>query len=546
MLTWLRMNRKAIISALSALAVIAAWLVLAPTRFGGRVDYVIINGSSMEPVFHMGDLVILRQAQTYQVGDIITYRHPEVGPIIHRIVKQELAHFILKGDNNDWTDSYQPTVEEILGKYWLHIPGLGNVFVWMRTPWVLAGFVLLGGLVIGMTTTEQPGPKRKRKLRRRLAKTAARAAPFIARRQETWQAGLFLLVLLSLALGVAAFSRPLYRQVPDDIPYRLTGTYRYAGVSSGGVYDEDRFESGEPIFPALTCTADLLFDFLFQANAEHQVGGTFQLQAVVASETGWSRQVSLQPPGTFSSDGFRAGMQLDVCQVTDLIEHMQEKTGSQSYQYFLHIYPNVNLSGGLAGKALVTNFSPPLTFIVGQNEVYLLPNGEEDGDPLNPSEGRVLAGFRTAPNVINLLSFALPVLTARWLAALGLLLGAGGLVLVYWAMNQARAAGESALAQWTLGGRLVQANGKLIRRGDQVVELASLEELMRLADRLGELVFFQQADGIASYLVRDQGLVYRFERPALPPQPSEIEDDGDASPPGAAPDVTDTTEQGED
>ena len=531
--SWLRARRKAVTAALTALAVIALWLLFAPTRFGGGADYVIVNGSSMEPVFHQGDLVLVRQARDFDIGDIVIYRHPEVGPVIHRIIGQDLVHFTLKGDNNDLTDSYQPTAGEILGAYWLHIPGLGAVFAWMRSPWALAGFVLLSGLLIGMTTLEKPEPKRRRNLRRRLAQAAESASPLIARRLDAWLAGLFLLLLLSLALGAVAFSRPLLVQAPDDIPYTLSGTYAYSGTTRGGVYDDDRFESGEPIFPALTCTADLTFEFIFHTDADHQVGGTYQLQALVASETGWTRQVSLLPPDQFDSDGFRAGMQLDVCQVSEMIDALQQKTGAESYQYFLRVYPNISLSGGVAGRSLATTFSPPLNFIVVRNEVYLRPPAEGEGDPLRPLEARTLPGFTSVPNTLNLFSFELPVLAARWLAALGALLAAGGLALVFWSMNRARAGGEQSVAQWTLGDRLVQARGRILRRGDQVVDLASLEDLARLADRLGEPVFFQQEGDTATYLVRDQGLVYRFERDALPPAPPASDDDIDepASPP---------------
>ena len=37
------------------------WLVFAPTSLGGRAAYVIVSGISMEPLYHRGDLVVLRQ-----------------------------------------------------------------------------------------------------------------------------------------------------------------------------------------------------------------------------------------------------------------------------------------------------------------------------------------------------------------------------------------------------------------------------------------------------------------------------------------------------
>src|SRR5690242_13524376 len=64
----------------------AAWVAFAPTRFGGQAAYVIVSGISMEPSFHRGDLAILRQTNDYAIGDVVTYRHPTIGPVIHRII----------------------------------------------------------------------------------------------------------------------------------------------------------------------------------------------------------------------------------------------------------------------------------------------------------------------------------------------------------------------------------------------------------------------------------------------------------------------------
>jgi len=112
------LTRKTLLrSALAICFVILAWIILAPTKFGGQVTYVIVNGNSMLPIFAKGDLVLLRQAPFYQVGDIVAYRYPTIGPVIHRIVAEKIDRFVLQGDNNSWLDAYEPTEDEILGKY---------------------------------------------------------------------------------------------------------------------------------------------------------------------------------------------------------------------------------------------------------------------------------------------------------------------------------------------------------------------------------------------------------------------------------------------
>jgi len=64
------------LAALGLLAVLAAlWLVLAPTQLGGPASYASISGGSMEPRLHQGDLVVVRRADAYRVGDVVAYRN---------------------------------------------------------------------------------------------------------------------------------------------------------------------------------------------------------------------------------------------------------------------------------------------------------------------------------------------------------------------------------------------------------------------------------------------------------------------------------------
>jgi signal peptidase I len=127
---------------LSLVLAIAAWVVFAPVQIGGRAAYVIVDGNSMEPLLQRGDLVILRQTTDYQVGDVITYRHPDLGPVIHRITAREGDRFVLQGDNTTWIDSHKPVANEIIGEMWVRLPHAGQIVVGFRTP---LGAALLAG-----------------------------------------------------------------------------------------------------------------------------------------------------------------------------------------------------------------------------------------------------------------------------------------------------------------------------------------------------------------------------------------------------------------
>ena len=109
--------RSGLWSAMLVVLMGGVWLTFAPTVAGGRSAYVIVAGASMEPTLRRGDLVIARQSASYQVGDIVTYLHPTVGPVIHRLIAVDDGTYTLQGDANAWTDSYHPADDEVLGKH---------------------------------------------------------------------------------------------------------------------------------------------------------------------------------------------------------------------------------------------------------------------------------------------------------------------------------------------------------------------------------------------------------------------------------------------
>lgn len=100
-----------------------------PSIFGFQPLTVLSN--SMNPTFHTGDLVVIREvdASTIAVDDIITFSEPN-GPFIsHRVVEvvsdENGTSFVTKGDNNNVIDEQVVTPQMIQGKSIFHIPKLG-------------------------------------------------------------------------------------------------------------------------------------------------------------------------------------------------------------------------------------------------------------------------------------------------------------------------------------------------------------------------------------------------------------------------------------
>ena len=135
---------------------LVGWLYLAPQQLGGSASYAVLHGTSMEPDLHRGDLAIVRDANAYDVGDVVLYHDPALGiNVLHRIVGLAGGRFLLKGDNNGFKDSVRPVESQIRGQLWLRVPVAGRIFGWARTPLnaallaAAATLLLLGGGVRG-------------------------------------------------------------------------------------------------------------------------------------------------------------------------------------------------------------------------------------------------------------------------------------------------------------------------------------------------------------------------------------------------------------
>jgi len=129
-----------------------ALLALVVMIGSGQLSWVITTGNSMSPRVAAGDLIVVRPADRYRVGDVVAYDSPDLGrKVLHRIVAVEGGRFVTQGDHNDWVDSYQPTPAEVVGREQLHLPGVGRHLRSLLDPGVVAVIVgLATALALGM------------------------------------------------------------------------------------------------------------------------------------------------------------------------------------------------------------------------------------------------------------------------------------------------------------------------------------------------------------------------------------------------------------
>ncbi|HEX9977605.1 MAG TPA: signal peptidase I [Acidimicrobiia bacterium] len=152
------------------IGLVVLWaMTLRPTWLGGSASVLTVRGTSMEPTYHYGDVIIAHRHDVYQVGDIIAYRVPEgdIGAgavVIHRIIGGDgESGFRTQGDNNPDPDDWRPTQTDVLGSAWLRIPVIGRLMSALRSVPIIA--LLAGGaaIVLVIFGTEQPTAPSKRR-----------------------------------------------------------------------------------------------------------------------------------------------------------------------------------------------------------------------------------------------------------------------------------------------------------------------------------------------------------------------------------------------
>ena len=146
-----------------------AWFSLfRPVSLGGPATWVVIRGSSMQPTYDTGDLVVMHASDVYASGDVVAYRVPQgqIGEgrvVVHRLVGSDNGAWDVLGDNNDSLDPWRPTNADILGTPWFTVPGAGRVVAWLHQPVVLAALAsaIVVSLLVG-SETPRAVPDRRR------------------------------------------------------------------------------------------------------------------------------------------------------------------------------------------------------------------------------------------------------------------------------------------------------------------------------------------------------------------------------------------------
>jgi signal peptidase I len=521
--------RAGLISATLVVLVVAAWLLIAPTQIGGETSYVTTTGISMSPRFHSGDLGVVRPAAQYRVGDIVAYHSKTLHIVVlHRIIAVKDGRFTTKGDHNDFTDPDHPARADVVGRLAFRVPHGGLVLHWLHTPFMAA---LLSG---GMALLLFMGAKQRRRRRDRRRPAAERGTrqlePLRTGRDahslyDTYERGIFttcaVVALVFLAFAALAFTRAPTKPSSDKTPYTEKVSFGYhAKASAGPVYPDGVVSTGDPIFVKLVHDVRLRAHYRLEAKAPHHLGGTMEVVLGISSPTGWSRTIQLSAPKRFTGDYAAADVSLDVQQLRSLIRKVEKLTGGPAGSaYTLEVTPRVHLAGTLGSEPVASDYAPALKLQLDPLKLRPAAASSSAGDDetaadalkaaFNPTRNGSVSASTNTVNRLTVHGIGLPVPTARWIALIGLLLGVAGTLIT--GAGVLRNPYDPTKHVDRYRHLIVPIAGTTFDPSRPQIDVTSIGTLAQLAERSERLILHHQRDGVDTYLVDDEGTLYRYQ-----------------------------------
>ena len=123
-----------------------------PMPFG--VGGAVVLSGSMEPAISVDDLIIVKAADSFEVGDVIVYQSGKI-QVVHRIVAMDGETVTTRGDANN-TDDNPVELSQVKGRVIAVIPYVGKLVRQLKTPPVT---ILL--IIAAVATVELPYIKEK-------------------------------------------------------------------------------------------------------------------------------------------------------------------------------------------------------------------------------------------------------------------------------------------------------------------------------------------------------------------------------------------------
>jgi len=519
---------------ISLLVAAAAWFFFAPQQVGGPVAYAVINGQSMEPSLRADDLVIVKRAPAYGIGDAIAYRSENLDRmVLHRVVARNGERFVTKGDNNDFLDGDSPAESDVVGKLWVHVPKAGMVFRYLRSPSGM-GVGLIGVLAaLGFFSTSV---RRKRRAGRRAITREGALANVVAApispalvpappaRPKTYRSPLkklrviaaawMALLLIAAAAGVITRTWDPLIERSENVSYKHHGTFAYsAPAPRGPVYQEPTIATGDPVFVKLVDRLDVDFDYKLETNAAHEVGVTGEMLGVLRAEGGWERTIPLASETRIEDDALTLSGRIDLNRIRAVTKDVERLTGFAPGSYSLAVEPHIQTNGMIAGSEISDDFAPRL--LLELDPIRLAIVREQDEKPgdfeklLNPSTPASVKVRTMAPHPLTIAGREVQAEGLQKAATGTGIVALVGLLTTIIVMIRKRPRDEVAKIQARYGSLIIPVTDvpQLLR---ETVDVKDIDTLVRLAHQFEQPIMHREDVAGHSFLLYFDGLLYRY------------------------------------
>lgn len=393
----------------TALAFIA-FAILVATRI---VLPLSVQGTSMLPAYRPGDLVLALRAGVPAIGDVVAYRDPDTDAIlIHRVVDTTPdGRLVLKGDNNDFLDSYHPLPTEVMGTAIFRVPQAGRIVMALRSPPILAA---AGMAILGLNLIASPQRRRRPQA---LAPGQVHLLPGTA-------AVALAIICLGGALAGWTFMLPAHIPEPAPISYRHAGEWRYDAPTPGAAWDAGVAHTGDPLFWKLNDRVNFAFDYSLSSDAPIQSTGRARLVATLSAPAyGWRRTFEMMPWQGIRGPTASLYGTLSLHDLWALQEAIRAQTGLPASSLLLEVSAEVETTISYGNISISDRFTPSLPF---QADSYalrpVLQTSPSGPSTLTPSRSASLPNIVTRTNRLPG-PLSIPVPLARLAGLTGVSIG---------------------------------------------------------------------------------------------------------------------------
>jgi signal peptidase I len=522
---------------LALVALAAGYWFFAPLQApGGQVAYAVTDGTSMLPDFHTGDLVILRKAGSYHVGDNAGYHDPDLGNAIvfHRIFTIEDGKYTFKGINKTAPDSTSVSESAIVGTQWIHVPKVGKAFKWAGAPMHAAILVLVAVLLsfsgAGLAYFRgDKKPRRKRGGGESSGPPLELPAPPAATGLRT---DYVLPVVGAVAavfglLTLIAFSTAKTRTVvvPDYASDTASFSY-HATAPKTPVYPTGKIHTGDTVFAKQLNRGLLFLDFTYGISPKDPTvtphsRGKVSITEHIEGDNLWKADRVIVPPMPLKPGTTTIHTHLDLDKLKQLLQQVEDETGYPASQaYKLTLKANIVQEGTAGSVKLNETFSP--TMLLDFDKVRLYPDlGPTGTGPESFTTTQPIAGLRTTDASVDVKLGTLSVPTARIVGPVGLLVALLAVGILALRMRKRKESDEPTRIAAEYGDWLVPVT-HMTEQSTQFADVASFEALASLASRADRAIMHYSNGTAHTYFVKEDDVVYRYTTYAKAPQPAPV------------------------